>query len=256
MGYDRYEQVDCGVRSVSYLRYFNVTAMVPASLENHVAALRVSMPRPGGKHDDPLVLSFRIDRDFADANGRAAILYPPGLFNEKQHVATYRTDCVRGECAITFPIYVDDMAPELVAAGMSSVMATVTALDDQARELGRSLIDVDLGADDENIYASSKFEDFSLFMNERGAAIYPLPGYAERVSDVVVQFADDNGWRELNLIDEPLTPDGLWQVSMRGGVNYFGVFFVDKSGNWENKVELIDLQRKSGFSLYGGACRR
>jgi hypothetical protein len=251
--YDRYEQVSCGSRVVTYHIPLEINAVLPVKAVSQVAEILVSFPELG-KEGAPLDFNFEVVREYAPADGRPAILYPPGLFNEARHVESYEPACSSEYCRFAIPFYAEQMLPP-GGAGKRTSMVLVTR-DADGEVLRDETLSIELPLGGGEVYNNSRFEDFSVILGDGHAAIYPLPGFRDRVLLYKVHIADADGWREISLIREPLREGNFWFVPWKGELEYFGVLTGDLSGRWENKSELVDLQRKSGISPYGGSCRR
>ncbi|MEM6903527.1 MAG: hypothetical protein AAF556_09860, partial [Pseudomonadota bacterium] len=165
----------------------------------------------------------------------------------------YRSVCESGNCEVILQLYPHHMLPE--GDYPDVVNTTVTMRDVSGAELAVIERALDIPVRLTGFMPGNKFEDFNLMLEPDRAIVEPQAGYRERVGSFLMQIADDNGWREIELL-QLAASNGFWVIGYTGQLTYFGVLAIDKSGVWENKVELVDLQRDWPVGEFGGQCRR
>lgn len=251
--FDRYEQITCGARIVDFLSALEVYLPIDAELEAQVAQIDLSFPDIEGDDGATVGYQFRIDRDFERKDGREAVIYPPGIFGSDIHVETHRAFCVGGICDIVLQFYPHDMLPE--GDYPDPVTAVVSLSDSDGKRLADLERVLDIPARLTGFTPEARFEDFNVMLEPGRAIVEPMDGYKDRLQAFLIQIADDNGWREIELLEFD-TSNGFWVVGYEGELSYLGVLAVDDTGVWENKVELVDLQRDWPVAPFGGQCRR
>ncbi|MBV6633337.1 MAG: hypothetical protein KI792_09960 [Alphaproteobacteria bacterium] len=248
--YDRFEQVSCGVRTVSYVSSVTIVPSVPENRVNDVAAIGLAFDGLNDGAGEPVQVALTVDRGSEDRDGRAALVYPPETVNKEAHDVALDTVCANGTCSMYIPLYAYEMLP---IDGPQTVDVGVVATDVGGNRLSEQVINVTIPPRQVDVGAS-RFEDFSVTFEGQAAAIRPLPGYENRVRSYALQLEDADGWREIDLTAIEKAGD-IWLVQWVGDLKYFGVVVIDATGAWKNKIELVNLNEDWGFQTYDGQCR-